>query len=281
MNKYAIVRILDDETPFWLDFTPHYLLHAKLHNKASTIRCMIRPAIKAFSDFVGNPRLGDVVINIVTAYKLSMVEMYKPNYIRTRLAAVSAVFSYAVDQEIIGSNPFLKIEWPKQTNAGRNLKDDEIRKLFSLMSHEAQQCCKFALYTGLRTMEVISLEWSQVGEETVHIPDYKAKSGKERYVYMKPKVRDILGPRGTGHVFAITVERLRVEIKRAWTQAGLGKIRFHDMRHTAASRYGENSDDVLDMLYQFGWASVRSAKTYHHSTIKRMRAGMLGVDYDF
>jgi integrase len=65
-----------------------------------------------------------------------------------------------------------------------------------------------------------------------------------------------------------TKERL-VEIKysfvRAVKAAKITDLRFHDLRHTAATRMGDAGADAFTLAAIFGWSDIRMAMRYTHA----------------
>lgn len=65
-----------------------------------------------------------------------------------------------------------------------------------------------------------------------------------------------------------TDERL-VEIKysfaRAVKLAKITDLRFHDLRHTAATRMGDAGADAFTLAAIFGWSNIRMAMRYTHA----------------
>ena len=65
-----------------------------------------------------------------------------------------------------------------------------------------------------------------------------------------------------------TNERL-VEIKysfaKAMRDAKIKNLRFHDLRHTAATRMGDAGADAFTLAAIFGWSDIRIAMRYTHA----------------
>lgn len=80
-------------------------------------------------------------------------------------------------------------------------------------------------------------------------------------------------------MFFIGENALDRAVSMAWRAAGIGRFRFHDLRHTAATRFMDASDDVFAMMAAFGWKDAASAKPYQHMT-KIRQERMFGIRYD-
>jgi integrase len=137
-----------------------------------------------------------------------------------------------------------------------------------------------ALNTGLRRGELTSLHWEHADVETgvITVLAAKAKSAKARYVPMNSEVVEILrrwkdvtpytGPR----LFPITSP------KTAWAalidDAGIGKFRFHDLRHHFASRLVMGGTDLNTVRELLGHSDIKTTLRYAHLAPEHKRAAV-------
>jgi integrase len=127
----------------------------------------------------------------------------------------------------------------------------------------------------MRQGEIFSLRWFDVDFGRGLINVRNTKTGKDRSVPMNSVVRELLEslPKASGFVFPSprTKERL-VSVKKsseaARTAAKLSDFRFHDLRHTAATRLGSAGVDAFTLCSIFGWSDVRVALRYTHAVSK-------------
>ncbi|MEK6335676.1 MAG: tyrosine-type recombinase/integrase [Acidobacteriota bacterium] len=78
------------------------------------------------------------------------------------------------------------------------------------------------------------------------------------------------------HVFPSPTTKGRlVDVKRrfdfAKSEAGIKDFRFHDLRHTAATRMADCGADAFTLAAIFGWSDVRMALRYTHATDEAKR----------
>ena len=71
-----------------------------------------------------------------------------------------------------------------------------------------------------------------------------------------------------------TNQRL-VDIKRSFSEAcqdaGITGLRFHDLRHTFATRMADSGADAFALAELLGHADLRMTRRYTHSTDERKR----------
>jgi integrase len=256
-----------------------YMERARARIKESTVTHSLNPAVKRLTDFMGLLSLAEVTPERADAYETHLFNHYKRNTVRHSLAVASGVFLYAVKIGAIRDNPFRLIKLPKREKVGRNLTDDLARKFLDLLPLKFRRAVKLSLYTGMRRAEVCYLDFDrEVFDTYIRIPPERSKSGKERIIPIGPQVWKIIGPRKPGRVFDFSASRLTQVCVKAWHKLGQGRIRFHDMRHTAKTRFMELSADSAAANYIFGWVDDQSASPYEHMTEKRT-APMLRISY--
>lgn len=278
MGAFAIVRFLDENCPLWQEYALRFVASAVV--SPGSIRGTYGPAISDFTTFIKNPRMSEISVQMANDWAADVRKRMSRNSIITRVGAIRSIFSHAVKEAVILTNPFSGIRLGKPTPGGRALSDGEIAQLLKCLADEVKRAVVFALYTGMRRGEIVSLQWWQVGEDLITIPGSKSKSGRERTILIHPKARQQMGQRGgdEDYVFSITAQDFNKEFTEAWRSADIGRVRIHDLRHTWLTRFMENSDDLPAALDQGGWKYYGNDAPYQHITMKRKRA-ILGVRY--
>lgn len=137
-----------------------------------------------------------------------------------------------------------------------------------------QDISTFALATGMRAGEILSLEWAQVDTQRkmVSVLASKAKSGSGRPVPLNDDALAVIERRrGTHHQFVFaragvqTFEPDRRVLQRALKKAGLpASFRFHDFRHTWASWHAQAGTPLLMLQRAGGWKTLSMLNRYAH-----------------
>jgi integrase len=98
----------------------------------------------------------------------------------------------------------------------------------------------------------------------------KTKSGKPRWIPINDDLLAVLRliPRHVGHDRVFTYRGQPIDsVKRSWEQcrtlAGV-QARFHDLRHTWASRMVMAGVDLFTLMDLGGWSSVAMVRRYAH-----------------
>lgn len=261
------------------DLGERYLARATAKLDEETVKRNLCPSIKTVTDFMGDLRLRHVTTERADAFETHLFEKFKINTVRHKLAIAKGLFLYAVNLEAIPLSPFRLIKLPKRENVGINLSDEILGELLDMLPHKYHRACKIALYTGMRRNEVVYLDWDkEVFDDHIRLPKERTKSGVERIIPIGKRVWAILGRRGHGRVFDFCPETLTGYMVKAWHKLGLGRIRFHDLRHTSYSRFMDKSPDLKAAMEIFGWAHEQSVAPYEHVTALR-KEPLLKIHY--
>lgn len=131
-----------------------------------------------------------------------------------------------------------------------------------------------SIRTCYRLADRLGLQWAHVDFERRVLYIHRSKSGKPRTVPMSEEVYTLLFNRETSSTWVFThpyhpTERL-TEFKRAWdtacTRASLTDLRFHDLRHTAATRLAECGVEAFTIAGILGHSSIQTSARYAHAS---------------
>lgn len=155
----------------------------------------------------------------------------------------------------------------------RYLERQEAQRLLAELPEHLADMAAFSLSTGLRAANVTGLMWSQVDLDTrlawIH-PD-QAKARKAIPVSLNAEavavVAKQLGKHAT-HVFSYQGSRITQVSTKAWyaalERAGIGDLRWHDLRHTRASWHVQGGTPLYVLQEMGGWASAEMVRRYAH-----------------
>jgi len=190
------------------------------------------------------------------------------------------------------------IELPKKPEGRtRYLTEDEICKLLDACAASRNPYLRaivtMAVNTGMRKAEILGLDWSRVnlGADlgfSAKVTLYRTKSGKPRSVPLNRAAVAALeaiepGPSlRLGLVFkqrnGVAWGKIRTAFELACQRAGLQNVRFHDLRHTAASHLvmrGQSLQSVREIL---GHGDFRMTLRYAHLSPAHLRSAVEALD---
>ncbi len=161
---------------------------------------------------------------------------------------------------------------------------DEQTKLFNELPAHLEKMALFAVNTGCRDQEICQLrwEWEINIPELPHIlvfiiPAELVKNGEERLVVCNDAARSVVyAERGNHptHVFSYRGRPLARILSTGWrdarSEAGLGAVRVHDLKHTFGRRLraaGISFEDRQDLL---GHRSGRITTHYSSAELQNL-----------
>ena len=132
--------------------------------------------------------------------------------------------------------------------------------------------CSFALLTGARLGEILSLKWKDVdlGRRVAVVTAENAKSGKARPMPLNDDAVAVMReiPFDNEYVFSSDGEKEgyinRTDFERALLLSGITDFRFHDLRHTWASWHVQNGTPLMVLKELGGWEKLEMVNKYAH-----------------
>jgi len=155
---------------------------------------------------------------------------------------------------------------------------DEELKLLNVSPPELMAILICALNTGMRKSEILTLEWKDVDLETnlITIVKEKAKNKKTERIPVNSVLRKLLlGQKlktfKSGYVFLNSKgepykrhDSLNQMYRRALKLGGIQGLRFHDLRHTAATRMIEAGVNIVSVNKILRHADLKTTMRYLH-----------------
>lgn len=229
-------------------------------------------------------------------YRDARLKKVGPNTVRLELALISALFNHArKDWSIAVENPIKGIRAPKVPGGReRRLVGNEEELLLAAASKaranpaQLKAAIQLAIETGLREGRLASLRWEQIDlRECVVWVMTKDEEHKQRSVpvpltenaveVLRALPRDISGA-VFGRAFP-TEQALGSAFRRARERAGLSSLRFHDLRHEAASRMAPLMP-MATLAKVMTWKTLQMAMRYYNPTPSELVAAVRATARD-
>lgn len=249
--------------------------------------------------FGARTMLHDITIRDLDNYIAKRRAVVKNASVNRETALLRRVVNWCADRaydvpEIAWKATKLKEETVKT----RVLAADEEQRLFAALPDSLKPIVEFALLSGQRKAEVVTLRWADV--DFIEMRATVTVKGGERHSFpLTPRMRDLIAnqPKECPQVFTYVAERdspprkdrvRRVKgrrypfSKQGWDRkwrkalkdAGIADYRFHDNRHTALSRTGR-----LEIAFVLaGHSDIRTTKRYFHTAENEVRQAMIAAE---
>ena len=225
---------------------------------------------------------------LATPTKHDKVDRPKPRApasVNRDLACLSKILSMAYDNELIDSNPLRRVRMLKEgPSRERFITSEEEKKLFAQLTgrrDHIRSVVKIALNTGMRRGEILGLQWEHVNFLARTIFIAKSKTGRTRTIPMNDVVfKELMALKQDAEpkefVFSnsrtgVNIDSIKTGWRNACEDAGLVNLRFHDTRHTFATRLRANGVHEWDIRDLLGHTSVKMTSGYTHQTPIKLR----------
>lgn len=237
----------------------------------------------------GKLQLAEVTPKLLAAYKVQRrVEKAAPATINKELGLVRHAFNVALREwEWCRSNPMHKVSMETVHNeVDRWLTLDEESRLLASSPEWLREIITFALNTGMRRGEILNLQWRDVDFSRGVLVVMKSKNKERRTIPLNGIVFELLAARQgrmrvkDGYVFASSQDTRIDErnLTRAFYAAmETGKVenfRFHDLRHTFATRLVQKGVDLYKVQLLLGHKTPAMTQRYAHHSPESLRDGV-------
>ena len=225
-----------------------------------------------------HPHLYDTALPAITAQRIGEIqairqaEGVKARSVNAILQVIRSVLRAAQKRGWLDHVPPIRL-LPEPSRRIRYLSDDEERRLLAALPKHLADVARFALATGLRMANITGLEWRQVdlGRRQAWIWPDQSKTRQALAVPLNEDAVAVLRRQWGNHpdrVFTYQGFPLRQANGRTWRTAvkaaGLEDFRFHDLRHTWASRHIQAGTPIHALMELGGWQSPEMVRKYAH-----------------
>jgi len=285
IEKRSLPPTLAEAAKRWLE---------KRANLASNTRETYSGAMKHLRETLGTMLVCEIDAKDIVAYQKARIAQNAAGAtVNKEIACLGSILGYCGVWEQVRRDVKRLDE---NEEAGRALSDDEERRLLECASvigrHFANRTRLYTvtvlgLNTGMRHKEIRMLKWKNLDLENrvLRVGESKTPAGKGRPVPLTQPAWAVLDMwtsrfpdrKSDDFVFPacengrIDPERpianWRTAWRRACREAGLPGLRFHDLRHTAATKLLEEGTPIAVVAQILGWSAstaVRMAKRYGH-----------------
>jgi integrase len=184
----------------------------------------------------------------------------------------------------------------------RELSTAEERALFAQLDEDLAAVAEFAMLSGQRRESVITMLWSKV-DLTAGRAEVRVKGDKWHSFPLTPRMVAIIAnrPKVGPRIFTYVCERpapkradrpARIKgerypfssegWKRKWSKAlkdaGITDFRFHDLRHTAATRVTRATGNLKIAQKLLGHTTIATTARYAHAAEDDVRNGLLAAE---
>lgn len=277
-----------------------YIAYRKsLNRRPRTIQAIEYACGKLKAKF-GDAKATRLIKPHLQRWKDELLQRHSVNGFKDIWRVVEAVFRHGVSRGHLAQNPAAGVDDLEAIKVHRFLNDREVQIVFKVFERNdgMARLVKTALYEFMRKNEILLLRPDQVKREPVwqngrkiatariFMEKDQIKTKKDKSVPVHPECEPFLIETDPGKWFnrGWSVNRLN----RAWTRGigranrlfpGFGRVRFHDLKHTACSNYLKNGGTLAELADMTGNDVESLASTYAHFETKHFHEKIVLVAY--
>lgn len=236
---------------------------------------------------LGNQPMDAVNASDIEAWRRKKGQDCKPATVNRHVAFLKRVFNVAIRDGRCKENPVGRVKMLRENNARlRFMSELEESLLREVFQEDKWHFVELALHTGLRASEQFGLRWEHVDFRSDVLTIPRSKHGERRHVQMNARVREILRAMPS-RLQSEWVYPSKDETRhrnfmsfrhRYWEpalkKAGLKDLRWHDLRHTFASRLVMRGVDLSTVRELMGHKTIQMTQRYAHLAPSHLRAAV-------
>lgn len=281
------LRLIKKSDISFKELTEKYLEYGKTNGKRSLRRD--RSSVKALMNHFRYLKISQVTSLLIEDYKRKRLEeKRKPGTVNRELSCLKHMLNLAKKWKLIRENPADDVKLLKEEKKEmRVLSEAEAELLIDAAAPYLKPILLVALNTGMRQGEILSLKWDDIDFVHYNINVRNTKSGKDRDVPMNLLVAETLkklkrncefvfeNPRRHGK----RIKDISWSFKKALRESGIEKLRFHDLRHSAASwMVVKCGIDLVTVSEILGHSDIKITMVYCHASQESKRRAVEGLE---
>lgn len=254
--------------------------HVKAHLRPSTLESYVADIKLHLVPYFGRTlSLGAITAKQCKAFYKKRLSEVAPATALNELACLRAIFSEALQLELVAANPALGIKQVAPNNARiRRVTNDEVDALFRAAEHpdthpDGRLLHWLLFWTGMRIGEAASLERVNIDLEHAIIDLPKTKTGRPRAVPILAELHPVLRARFNAsagrYIFPgdepdthTKKDTLRKRWAKLVRRAGITNFVPHDYRHHFAKRLIGRGLEPRIVMRVLGWTSWQMLQRY-------------------
>lgn len=259
---------------FHQDYVPRH------HSRKRSIDADIKIMQNHTASILGDKRLSEISRADINTYitALGTKNLSEATQLRY-IHALSSIMSYAVDCDILETNPVRAIK--NKPSGGKQVQTvPSYEKLTSLLDlafdyHDKQVglLTAAAILTGARQGELRNAKWTDINFSTSTWRFPITKSNKSREIIIPQRLAEALkaheiSSQNKTYVFQSDktgkpISKPHRQWKKLAKQVGLGHLRFHDLRHSYATIGMEKFNmTIIELKNHLGHSSIKVTERY-------------------
>lgn len=252
-------------------FSDALLAYAKMQKRdhPKHFRDKTRYRLNSLMKQFGSVNIFDITIGRIQEFMDERLVDVSRGTVQKDVSTLRAILNKAYREGFLATPPRVP-QFRKPTPRKRWITPEEEAQLVTHAADHLVPLIRFAVDTGGRRAELLELDWRQVDLVHKRVTFLNTKNGEDRTIRLCDRACAVLGglgPKENGSVFTYkgkAIKSVRTSFIAARRAAGLDDVRFHDLRHTFASRLAQAGVPLYEIQLLMGHKSLEMVQRYAH-----------------
>ncbi len=228
-----------------------------------------RYRLEHLKKYFGEYNLSQITLRVIEDYMDMRLETVSHATAQKDVSILRAILNRAYREGLTDKTPRMPKFKPVKARC-RWLTAEKEARLVAASPEHLKPIVVFAVETGGRLSEILRLDWRDVSFPNDRFTFKDTKNGEDRTIRLTDRARATLtaiGVKDSGPVFTFRgkpMKTVKTSFEKARTKAGLEDVRFHDLRHTFASRLVQGGVPLYDVMHLTGHKSLEMVQRYSH-----------------
>jgi integrase len=284
---------LPGESYKFKDLMDKYMKEHSALYKAKTSHIRDKSIIAHLNLKFGEMFLTEITTAMISEYKTQRkIDGASARTINYELTLMSHAYNLAIKEwEWVKDNPVKRVKKEKLNNTiERWLTQDEEERLMKASPAWIREIIVFAIHTGLRLTELLDLKWYQIDLDRGTLTIYEQKNKGVDTLPLSETVRILLkeksrmSPTQDDYVFPGKLNErrdtrsLQKSFNTSLKRVGIKNFRFHDLRHTFATRLVQRGVGIYEVQKLGRWKNTSMVMRYAHHYPESLRSSIEVMD---
>lgn len=265
----------DKKIPFE-EFVKEYIEYRKNVGKEDATVRLDEIALKKFKDYVGNKVMNMVNARDVDGFHAHVLSTgCKPTSLNLYIRHLKTAFKTALRWGYITQNFYADVKQMSVSEKyDRILRNDEILILLKTIDDiDFRYYVLWALFTGCRAGDILSITWEKVESDCIFVWDRKNKKDREEPIIpdFKPIVERMRKKKGKVFPKWKLVSSVSHLFKKYMDKTGLAPMKLHGCRHTFGSYLAMGGASQKAIMELLGHKQMSTTERYMHFHPERIK----------
>ncbi len=262
-----------------------YLSYSKANKRPQSYRRDQVSIANLLGAFFGRP-ISEISAFELERYKNLRRALVAPATVNRELSCIKHMFNMAVQWNLLGENRLRLVKkFREPAGRVRYLDDEQLVKLVDSCANHLKPIVIMAVNTGMRKGEILTLKWADVDLEKGIIMIKNTKNNETRILPLNKTLGTMLtamNRNGHQHVFVNgkghPFDDVKSGFASALKRAAIADFRFHDLRHTFASKLVMAGVDIRTVQELMGHKDIKMTMRYSHLSDRHLREAVAVLD---